>query len=89
QHLREVQVWLQDHPGDPGDHETVAHRTLLFDQIDRYLYRPYRPDEHYGEVTVPPGSPIGEAVPSFVQRRRARQAYLERTRTDEVCAFRP
>jgi hypothetical protein len=59
QHLRDLQAWLDEHPGPARDEETVAHRNLVFDQLDRYLFRLYRPDERRAEPTMPPGAPIG------------------------------
>ncbi|GIV59684.1 MAG: hypothetical protein KatS3mg043_0773 [Rhodothermaceae bacterium] len=87
QHLREVHAWLQDHPGNPRDHETVAHRAFVFDQIDRYLFREYRPDEPRADLTLPPGSPIGQDAPGFVHRRHARRAYLEHHAPAALCTF--
>ena len=86
QHLREVNAWLEDNPGSRRDHETIAHRALVFDQIDRYLFRRYLPDETRREPGTPPGSPIGAEGPDPLGRMQARQAMLERWAGD-VCAF--
>lgn len=59
QHLREVEDWLDAHPGNRRDHETVAHRSLNFDRIDRFLLRDYEKGEQPRPLIDPPGSPIG------------------------------
>ncbi len=59
QHLRELNDWLQDHPGDMRDHETVAHRRAASDRIDRFFFRDYQKDELRPALSIPPGSPIG------------------------------
>ena len=85
QHLRGLQGWLEENPGRRRDAETVAHRALAFDEIDRFLFRLYDADEATrAEITVPPGSPIGDEAPAFVRRQRQRQSLLERwdTSTD-------
>lgn len=75
QKLREIHGWLQENPGPGNDEETIAHRALVFDQIDRYILRDYRPGEAARPAAMPPGSPIGE--PAYVLRRRQREAILE------------
>ena len=85
QHLLEVQVWLEDNPGDRNDHETIAHRAYLFDEIDRYLFRRYDPAEQTHTISTPPGSPIGQPAPAFLQRHTARQTYLEVLK--DFCVF--
>lgn len=75
QKLREIHGWLQENPGSRDDEETIAHRALVFDQIDRYILRDYRPGETARPAAMPPGSPIGE--PAYVLRRRQREAVLE------------
>ncbi len=88
QHLRELHAWLEDNPGSRRDHETVSHRSLLYDEIDRYLFRLYRPDERPPAVSAPPGSPIGTDAPDFMRRQRERRSLLERWReADRVCVF--
>ncbi|MEQ9103495.1 MAG: zinc-dependent metalloprotease [Rhodothermales bacterium] len=57
-HLRAIHIWLQENM-DEHDVETRAHRTDLFDAIDRWIFRPYQPDERRPSVTAPPGAPIG------------------------------
>lgn len=62
-HLRQLHAWLQAHPGGARDPETAAHRSQAFDQLDRYLFRLYRPDEPRQRLETPPGSPIGTDTP--------------------------
>ena len=79
QHLRGLQGWLEENPGSRRDTETVAHRALTFDEIDRFLFRIY--DEETAtrnDITVPPGSPIGQEAPAFVSRQAQRKATLNR-----------
>lgn len=48
-----------------GSPETQAHRMDLFDMVDRWLFRPWQPDEAPSpDATIPPGSPIGSSVGS-------------------------
>ncbi len=74
QHLVELQNLLGSEPGT--DHETVAHRALAFDQIDRFLVRLYDPAERTVRATTPPGSPIGSGEDAAL-RMRTRQAWIE------------
>ena len=78
QHLRNLQGWLEENPGRRRDGEAIAHRALTFDEIDRFLFRIYDKDEaDRDEITVPPGSPIGQEAPAFIQRQAQRRATLE------------
>ena len=78
QHLRGLQAWLEENPGRRRDVETIAHRALTFDEIDRFLFRIYDEDEaDRDEITVPPGSPIGQEAPAFTRRQAQRRATLE------------
>lgn len=83
QKLREFHEWLQENPGSSRDEETRAHRSMVLDDIDRFLLRDYDPDEERAAVTVPPGSPIG--MPAFQERRLQRQALLDQTKV-EFCS---
>ncbi|MFB3131498.1 MAG: hypothetical protein ACE10K_03140, partial [Rhodothermales bacterium] len=74
--LHDIHGWLQDHPGRRRDEETIAHRAFIFDQLDRYLFRLYRPGEGRTTLTTPPGSPIGQDAPGSL-RRQQRQALLD------------
>ena len=76
QELRNLHAWLDENPGHVRDQPTWAHRSLVFDQIDRYLLRDYRMGEGPAQVASPPGSPIGE--PDFLVRRRQRREILDR-----------
>ena len=85
--LRDIHGWLQENPGNRRDAETTGHRAFIFDQIDRYLFRLYRPEEGRRFITTPPGSPIGQDAPGFVQRRQKRQALLDEwDARREVCS---
>ena len=70
------------------DPETFAHRTYVFDQIDRYLFRIYNPSEQRATPTTPPGSPIGQDAPSYLIRHQQRVAYLERWMPEPRCMVR-
>jgi hypothetical protein len=59
QHLRDLHLWLEENSRDLRDAETIAHRLATFDRIDRFIFRPYQPEETRPEVRTPPGSPIG------------------------------
>jgi len=59
QHLRYLHLWLEENSRNLRDPETIAHRLATFDRIDRYIFRPYQPDESRPDVRTPPGSPIG------------------------------
>ena len=75
QKLREIHAWLQENPGRARDEETLAHRAMVFDQIDRYLLREYRQGESPQPITVPPGSPIGQT--NGMYRIQERQTLLQ------------
>ena len=86
QKLREIHAWLQENPGNRRDEETIAHRALVFDQIDRYILREYRPGERQVQLDTPPGSPIGQAAPGYLYRRHQRQTLLDEwDRQHEAC----
>lgn len=87
QHLRGLHTWMQDNPGGRGDEETRAHRANAFDQIDRFLLRIYRPDERQEQLSMPPGSPIGQASPGYLLRKQQREALLETWSIDAMCGF--
>ncbi|ARA94492.1 hypothetical protein AWN76_015895 [Rhodothermaceae bacterium RA] len=78
QHLRALQEWLTENPGPRRDLETQAHRLYVFDQVDRYLLRLYRPDERRTGPTTPPGSPIGQDDEGVFLRQERRRAWLDR-----------
>jgi hypothetical protein len=75
QHLRTRRDALRDAPGQ--DAETTAHRTILADQIDRFLTRSYAADEHRTRPDTPPGSPIGTDAPGYRLRQEQRRAWLD------------
>lgn len=83
QKLREFHEWLQENPGSSRDEETRAHRSMVLDDIDRFLLRDYDPDEERPSVTLPPGSPIG--TPAYEERRLRRRTFLEATEL-EFCS---
>lgn len=63
-HLRTLHGALQESMNE-GSPETQAHRMDLFDMVDRWLFRPWQPDEAPSpDATIPPGSPIGSSVGS-------------------------
>ena len=75
QKLREFHDWLLENPGSARDEETRAHRSLVLDEVDRFLLRDYDPDAPRASLDVPPGSPIG--TPAYEERRLRRQAFLD------------
>lgn len=72
-HLREIQVWLGQNRG--RDPETIAHRDLVYDDIERLMNREYEEMEQRSELETPPGSPIGQG--GFLDRVRRRTTSLE------------
>ena len=78
QKLREIYAWVQENPGGRRDEETIAHRAFVFDQLDRYLLRLYQPGERRAVPYTPPGQPIGQGGPDYLQRRQHRQGFLDR-----------
>ncbi|NBW93701.1 MAG: hypothetical protein EBR20_04940, partial [Bacteroidetes bacterium] len=58
------------------DEETQAHRLAALDDIDRFLFRPYQPQEEHRIMTTPPGSPIGSG-PAWSLRVAERATWLE------------
>ena len=75
QHLRGLHQWLQDNSGRTP--ETQAHRAQAHDMIGRFLNRDQSTATMPADITIPPGSPIGSAAPSYVRRQDARRAALE------------
>lgn len=86
QHLRDLHAWLEANPVRRGQ-ETIAHRALIFDQIDKYLFRLYQPTERRVHSTTPPGSPIGQDGPDYLSRQHQRQITLERWDLGGWCGF--
>lgn len=80
-HLREIMVWLERNTG--RDNETIAHRDLIYDDIRRLIEREYQAMEQRQEISTPPGSPIGQDGPDFLQRIQQRRKALDRLHTWE------
>ena len=74
-HLRDIHAWLSNNTTDEEE-ETQAHRLALLDDIDRFLFRPYQPEEEQRDVTPPPGSPIGSG-PAWSLRVAERDHWLQ------------
>lgn len=74
QHLRDIHVWLQENPGERNDNESLAHRYAAFDQIDRFLFRDYEPEEKFPGIAPPPGDPIGSGGSNYLMRQQIRRA---------------
>jgi Met-zincin/Domain of unknown function (DUF5117) len=88
QHLKEIEIWLEDNPGASSDRETVAHRATIYDEIDRYVFRPFQISEKAIHTTTPPGSPIGSESVGFQYRQQRREAiWAEWERSTRICAF--
>ena len=75
QHLRNLHKWL-DEQWRSSDTDEIAHRAQVYDDIDRYLFREYKPGEKPGGVTTPPGAPIGSDI-RILNRRRLLQAWTD------------
>ena len=75
QHLRGLHQWLQDNAGRTA--ETQAHRAQAHAMIGRFLDRSQETAPLPADITIPPGSPIGSAAPSYVERQERRRALLE------------
>ncbi len=74
-HLRDIHAWLSAKTPDT-DEETQGHRLAALDDIDRFLFRPYQPQEEHRTITTPPGSPIGSG-PAWSLRVAERATWLE------------
>ncbi len=87
-HLRDVHAWLSNNTSDTEE-ETQAHRLAMLDDIDRFLFRPYQPQEEQRSVTTPPGSPIGSG-PAWSIRVNERSAWLDQwVEATTLCRFQP
>ena len=85
-HLRDIHAWLSNNTTEEEE-ETQAHRLALLDDIDRFLFRPYQPQEEQRSVTTPPGSPIG-SEPAWSLRVHQRNAWLQRwVDATTLCVF--
>ncbi|MFO7315021.1 zinc-dependent metalloprotease [Rhodothermus marinus] len=72
-HLRRLSDWLTQNPGT--DAATRAHRRFHRDWIQRFLNRPYTPEEPVApELELPPGAPIGLLEQVLEQPRRLLEA---------------
>lgn len=80
-HLREIMLWLETNTS--RDNETIAHRDLIYDDIRRLVEREYQAMEQRQKVSTPPGSPIGQSGPDFLQRIKQRRDVLDRLQTWE------
>jgi hypothetical protein len=74
-HLRDVHAWLSNNSSE-GEEESQAHRLAALDDIDRFLFRPYQPEEDHRSISTPPGSPIGSG-PAWSIRVAQRSAWLD------------
>lgn len=85
--LRTTLAWLEENQPNRRDTEAIAHRNLIYDDIDRYLFRQYQPNTQPAQATTPPGSPIGSTLPAYVLRHEQREAFLDHwTDLHQVCA---
>lgn len=83
-HLREILAWLERSKG--RDNETIAHRDMVYEDVQRVLTREYQPAEKWRDVVTPPGSPIGQDAPDFLQRTYQRRTLLQSwTQHDVFC----
>ena len=73
-HLRDIHAWLSNNTQDTEE-ETQAHRLAALDDIDRFLFRPYQPQEEHRSIETPPGSPIGSG-PAWSLRVVERDAWM-------------
>lgn len=74
-HLRTLSSWLTANSGP--DAETQAHRRAVLASIQRFLERDQSTATPRPSVETPPGSPIGDAAPAYVQRQEQRKNRLE------------
>jgi hypothetical protein len=74
QHLRGLSGWLAENPG--GDAETQAHRQSLRSTIQRFLERDHEGSTPPSTLETPPGSPIGQDAPAYLQRQQRRHEWL-------------
>lgn len=75
EHLREIADWLEGNGGSSA--ETQAHRGMLLDAIERFLDRQESSDAPMPVAESPPGDPIGQSAPEYVQRQERRQEWVE------------
>jgi hypothetical protein len=74
QHLRSLSDWLADNPGP--DAETQAHRRMLRETIQRFLTRDHDATTPPAALETPPGSPIGQRAPAYLQRQTRRHDWV-------------
>jgi len=74
QHLRSLSNWLSNNPGP--DAETQAHRRMLRASIQRFLSRDHDTAAPSTNLETPPGSPIGQQAPAYLQRQDRRHEWL-------------
>lgn len=74
-HLRDIHAWLTNNASN-SDEESQAHRLAILDDVDRFLFRPFQPEEDQRSVTTPPGSPIGSG-PAWSLRVAERASWLD------------
>lgn len=75
QHLGTLADWLDRNPGASA--ETQAHRERINGSIRRFLERNHDADVPTPTVDPPPGDPIGQGVPHYLQRQNRRQSRLD------------
>ena len=73
-HLRDIHAWLTNNAGE-SEEETQAHRLAILDDVDRFLFRPFQPEEEQRVAITPPGSPIGSG-PLWSIRVAERSSWL-------------
>lgn len=70
---------LADRLGEEaGDDEADAFRRAAVAQINRFLNRPYDADQEPAVLRTPPGSPIGQGMPGYLQRSQTRRTLADR-----------
>lgn len=92
QQLRQLHLWLEENIRAAPGRRTVAHRQLLFDRVDRFLFRDLQMEAvPTARPDAPPGPPIGSAtsvaqgVAGGVAARQAqRRALLHHTHPAET-----
>lgn len=75
EHLRTLSSWLNANSGPEA--ETQAHRRAVRASIQRFLERDEATATPSPSVETPPGSPIGDRAPDYVQRQEQRKNRLE------------
>jgi len=95
QQLRQLHLWLEENIRAAPGRRTVAHRQLLFDRVDRFLFRDLQmAAAPASRPRTPPGSPIGAVgtanathgrlMQGVITRQTQRRALLQHSHTADI-----